>query len=136
MITTNLISGYHRDLQLVKESFLPAFDTLKQVLSIATYSLQHIIVNQQIVEDPKYAYLFTVEAVNKEVLQGVPFRDAYRKVGQQIAEGTYTADLRINHTHEGSIGNLCNDKIREKMEETISTFRFEEAYEALGKLLS
>lgn len=136
LITGNLISGYHRDLQLVKESFLPAFDTIRQVLSIAEYSLQHIKINEQIVEDEKYQYLFTVEAVNKEVLQGVPFRDAYKKIGQQIAEGNYHPDKHIQHTHEGSIGNLCNDAIKEKMAGVIESFRFEEAQKALERLMT
>ncbi len=135
LITANLISGYHRDLQVVKESFLPAFGTLDQMLSIAEYSLQHISVNKNILDDDRYRYLFTVETVNKEVLTGVPFRDAYKNIGQQIEAGTYTPDRIINHTHEGSIGNLCNDKIQEKMQQVLDSFHFEKAKDALQKLL-
>lgn len=135
IITTNLISGYHRDLQVVKESFLPAFDTTRQMLNIADYSLQHIIVNEHILEDDKYQYLFTVEAVNKEVLAGVPFRDAYKKVAQQIADGTYRPDHQIHHTHEGSIRNLCNGAIIRKMNKVVDTFQFEAPQAALEKLL-
>lgn len=136
MITANLISGYHRDLQVVKESFLPAFETLEQMISIAEFSLQHISVNKKILDDEKYRYLFTVETVNKEVLSGVPFRDAYKNIGQQIAEGTYEPDRNISHTHEGSIGNLCNDQIQGKMQEVLKSFNFEKADAALNRLLS
>lgn len=136
LIIGNLTSGYHRDLQLVKESFLPAFDTIRQVLSISEYSLQHIIVNEEIVEDEKYQYLFTVEAVNKEVLQGVPFRDAYKKIAQEIAEGNYHPDKNIQHTHEGSIGNLCNDAIKEKMAGVLGSFHFEKVQRAMESLVT
>ncbi|MFP4507128.1 MAG: argininosuccinate lyase [Cyclobacteriaceae bacterium] len=124
LIIGNLTSGYHRDLQLVKESFLPAFEDLKNCLSIADYMLQHLQVNDHILHDEKYKYLFSVEAVNAEVLKGVPFRDAYKKIGQQIAEGTYDPPRQVDHTHEGSIGNLCNDSIREKMENVLKMFPF------------
>lgn len=136
MITTNLISGYHRDLQLVKESFLPAFESIHQILSIAEYSLGHIMINEDILKDDKYQYLFTVEVVNKEVLAGVPFRDAYKKVAQQIADGTYQPDHDMHHTHEGSIGNLCNDAITGKMEKVISEFQFDVYQSALETLLA
>ncbi len=135
MITTNLISGYHRDLQIVKESFIPAFEQMKQILHIAEYSLQHIIIQPHILDDEKYRYLFTVEAVNKEVLAGVPFRDAYRKIGQQIADGTYQPDLKLQHTHEGSMGQLCNQAIQDKMKEVLNLFPFEQARNALSQLL-
>ncbi|MFP4097124.1 MAG: argininosuccinate lyase [Cyclobacteriaceae bacterium] len=124
LIIGNLTSGYHRDLQLVKESFLPAFEDLKNCLSIADYMLQHLQVNDHILHDEKYKYLFSVEAVNAEVLKGVPFRDAYKKIGQQIAEGTYDPPRQVDHTHEGSIGNLCNGSIREKMENVLKMFPF------------
>ena len=125
LITANLTSGYHRDLQLVKESFLPAFGDLKNCLSIADFMLQHVQVNENILEDDKYRYLFSVEAVNEEVLKGVPFRDAYKKVGGQIADGSYQPMRELKHTHEGSLGNLCNDKIEEKMQSVLKGFSFE-----------
>ncbi|MDF9797057.1 argininosuccinate lyase [Catalinimonas alkaloidigena] len=135
LIITNLTSGYHRDLQLVKESFLPAFEDLKDCLSISEYMLNHVQVNTQIMDDEKYTYLFSVEAVNQEVLNGVPFRDAYKKVGAQIADGTYQPMKELKHTHEGSLGNLCNDKITNKMKEVQSAFKFDQVHIALDYLL-
>ena len=134
LITTNLTSGYHRDLQLVKESFLPAIEDLKNCLGIADFMLQHLEVNEQILEDEKYKYLFTVEAVNEEVLKGTPFRDAYKKVGAQVAEGSYKPKLELNHTHDGSLGNLCNDKIEEKMMKVLADFPFAKIEESLKNL--
>ncbi|MEK6481216.1 argininosuccinate lyase [Catalinimonas sp. 4WD22] len=134
LIITNLTSGYHRDLQLVKESFLPAFEDLKDCLSISEYMLNHVQVNTQIMEDEKYKYLFSVEAVNQEVLNGVPFRDAYKKVGAQIADGTYRPMKELKHTHEGSLGNLCNEQIVGKMKQVLSLFTFEQVNEALDSL--
>lgn len=124
LITGNLTSGYHRDLQLVKESFLPAFEDLKNCLGITDHMLQHLQVNENILDDNKYRYLFSVEAVNAEVLKGLPFRDAYQKIGKQINEGTYHPPQEVRHTHEGSIGNLCNEQIREKMEGVMNRFPF------------
>jgi argininosuccinate lyase len=134
LIITNLTSGYHRDLQLVKESFLPAFEDLKDCLSISEYMLNHVQVNTQIMEDEKYKYLFSVEAVNQEVLNGVPFRDAYKKVGAQIADGSYQPMKELKHTHEGSLGNLCNAQIADKMQNVLSLFTFEQVNEALNSL--
>lgn len=134
LIITNLTSGYHRDLQLVKESFLPAFEDLKDCLSISEYMLNHVQVNTQIMEDEKYKYLFSVEAVNQEVLNGVPFRDAYKKVGAQIADGTYQPMKELKHTHEGSLGNLCNEQIADKMQKVLSQFTFDQVNEALESL--
>ena len=114
LITNNLPSGYHRDLQLLKEGLIPAFSTLKSCLEMATYSLKNIKVKTDIVEDEKYDYLFSVEEVNKLVQKGIPFREAYKIVGKNIQEGTFKPDKNVHHTHEGSISNLCLDEIVKK----------------------
>src|SRR5690606_29954762 len=113
LMTTNLPSGYHRDLQLLKENLFPAFVSLNECLEITAFMLEHIRINERILDDPKYDYLFSVEVVNNEVLKGVPFREAYRNIGLAIEEGTYQPQKTVNHVHEGSIGNLCNDEIRQ-----------------------
>ena len=136
MITSNLASGYHRDLQIIKESFLPVFADLKDCLDIATYMLQNIIINENAVKDDKYKYMFSVEAVNQLVLNGTSFRDAYKEVGMQIQNGEFKAFEELAHTHEGSIGNLCNDKIAELMQQTLKDFQFEKIEQAIDKLLS
>jgi len=118
LITTNLPSGYHRDLQLVKEIIVPALQDMKACLEILTFSLREIKVNPQILEDPKYDYLFSVDTLNELVQQGMPFRDAYKKMGQEIQEGTFRPKRDISHSHEGSLGNLCLEEIREKMEKS------------------
>src|SRR5690606_38181086 len=107
LLINNLPSGYHREMQLTKEILFPAFDELETCISICDYMLKHIKVKDGLLDDPRYDYLFSVEAVNNEVLAGMPFRDAYRKVGQKIEEGTFTPPREITHSHEGSIGNLC-----------------------------
>lgn len=114
LITNNLPSGYHRDLQLLKEGLIPSFSTLKSCLEMLTYSLKNIKVNTTILEDTKYNYLFSVEAVNKLVQSGVPFRDAYKIIGKNINEDNFNPDKNIKHTHKGSLGNLCLDEIVEK----------------------
>lgn len=114
LITSNLPSGYHRDLQLLKEGLIPAFSTLKSCLEMLTYSLKNIKVNNTILEDRKYNNLFSVEAVNKLVQSGVPFRDAYKIVGKEVVEGNFNPDRNLNHTHIGSLGNLCLDEIVQK----------------------
>ncbi|MDX5583795.1 MAG: argininosuccinate lyase [Aureibaculum sp.] len=119
MITNNLPSGYHRDFQMIKEGLLPGIQTLKSCLEMLTFSMQNVKVNKTILEDKKYDYLFTVEEVNKLVQQGIAFRDAYRIVGEQVQEGKFTADKVVNHTHEGSIGNLCLDEINNKMNKAL-----------------
>jgi argininosuccinate lyase len=119
LITNNLPSGYHRDLQLVKEVIVPAIQDLKACLEILTFSLKEIKVNPNILEDTKYDYLFSVDTLNELVQNGVPFRDAYKKMGMEINEGTFTPKRDIEHTHEGSLGNLCLEEIREKMKRTI-----------------
>lgn len=136
MMTTNLPSGYHRDLQLLKEHLFPAFTTLRQCLQMAQLMLSNIEVKQDIMKDSKYLYAFSVEEVNKLVIQGIPFRDAYKKVGILIEEGKFTADTsRLQHTHEGSIGNLCNTEIKAIMEQAMAGFHFEKAVKAIQMLL-
>lgn len=125
LITNNLPSGYFRDLQIIKEVFLPAFDELKDCLRMVTYMMQEVKVNEEILKDEKYALLFSVEEVNRLVLSGVPFRDAYKQVGLAIEAGNFTPDKQINHTHEGSIGNLCNDHISVMMQKVVDEFSFE-----------
>lgn len=116
LITNNLPSGYHRDLQLVKEVIVPAIQDLKACLEIMTFSLKEIRVNESILDDPKYDYLFSVDTLNELVLSGMPFRDAYKKMGKEINEGTFTPKRDIRHSHEGSFGNLCLAEIRKKMD--------------------
>ena len=135
-ITNNLPTGYFRDLQIIKENFIPVFEEMKDILQITNYMLGKIVVNKDIIDDRKYEYLFSVEEVNKQVIAGMPFRDAYKKIGKDIAEGNYHPEKRVNHTHEGSIGNLCNDKITEKMQKIIREFNFEKTEEAMDKLLN
>ena len=120
LITNNLPSGYHRDFQLLKESLFAGLFELKSCLQICEFMLQHIIVNEDAINDRKYDYSYSVEVVNKEVQNGLSFREAYQKVGKEIEEGKYSPSKEVHHTHEGSIGNLCNDKIVEKMEKALS----------------
>jgi argininosuccinate lyase len=120
LITNNLPSGYHRDLQLVKESFIPAIESLKACLTVATFSLAKIIVKSNITDDPKYDYIYSVDVLNEDMKNGMPFRDAYKNVAQSVADGTYTPMKDLTHTHEGSIGNLCNDEIINKFQKAFS----------------
>ncbi len=120
MITGNLPSGYHRDYQLLKEKLFPAVETLKSCLDISRLMFEYIKINADTINDEKYIYIFSVEEVNKKVQNGVPFREAYRQIGKDIEEGTFSPDQSINHTHEGSIGNLCNDEIRKKFEQVFN----------------
>jgi len=135
LILANLPSGYHRDMQEIKEHFIPAFDELIECLQLAELLLKQIIINKNILDDDKYSYLFSVEEVNRLVLDGIPFRDAYKQVAKSIADGTYKCHKEIHHTHEGSIGNLCTDKICEKMNRVIKEFKFSKVDEAYRKLL-
>ncbi|MGF7082576.1 argininosuccinate lyase [Mucilaginibacter sp. UYCu711] len=135
LMTTNLPSGYHRELQLLKELLFPAFTDLKNCLHMAAFMLQNITVNQDILNDPKYAYLFSVEEVNKMVLNGTPFRDAYKAVGLAIEKGEFDPHKTVNHTHEGSIGNLCNDEIVDAMTKLVGSFKFETVSWAIAKLV-
>ncbi|WP_316810633.1 argininosuccinate lyase [Pedobacter heparinus] len=136
MMITNLPSGYHRDLQLLKENLFPAMVSLNECLQMTTYMLQHITVKDGILEDKKYAYLFSVEVVNELALQGVPFREAYKIVGETIENGTFKPGTQVNHTHEGSIGNLCNPEIKAMMDEILAQFKFEKTHQAIEKLLA
>ncbi len=122
MITTNLPLGYHRDLQQIKENFLPAIDELSGCLEMTRFMLGHIEVKKDILRDEKYKFLFSVELVNKLVQEGMPFRDAYKEVGRRIAEGTFDPPREVHHIHEGSIGNLCNDEIRNRMVKSMRWF--------------
>lgn len=135
MMTTNLPSGYHRELQLLKELLFPAFADLTDCLQMATFMLQNITVNKNILDDPKYAYLFSVEEVNKSVLNGTPFRDAYKQVGLAIEQGNFNPDKNINHTHEGSIGNLQNAQISEAMDKILESFDFKKIEKAISWLV-
>ncbi len=119
LMTANLPLGYHRDMQLLKDVIFPATREICDVMAMCDFMLQHIRINEGILEDEKYDYLFTVEDVNRLVLEGTPFREAYREVGMAVQEHRYTPTREVHHTHEGSIGNLCNDKIVEKMERVI-----------------
>lgn len=123
LLTANLPLGYHRDMQLLKDIIFPATREICEVMEMCDFMLQHIRINKGILEDKKYDYLFTVEDVNRLVLEGKPFREAYREVGIAVQEGRYTPTREIHHTHAGSIGNLCNDKIREKMERVLSNIK-------------
>lgn len=135
LMTTNLPSGYHRDLQLLKEHLFPAFKTLKDCIEMAGLMLSNIEIKKDIVKDEKYKYLFSVEEVNKLVLQGVPFRDAYKQVGLNIEAGKFTYDTNIHHTHEGSIGNLGTENVKQQMNAVISSFEFEKVHTAIEALL-
>ncbi|HEY9001347.1 MAG TPA: argininosuccinate lyase [Mucilaginibacter sp.] len=136
MMTTNLPSGYHRELQLLKELLFPAFADLKNCLHMATFMLQHIEVKTDILNDPKYAYLFSVEEVNRMVLDGTPFRDAYKQVGLAIEQGNFNPDKKVNHTHEGSIGNLNNTEITASMDKLLANFNFDKVQKAIDNLVA
>ena len=135
MIMNNLPVGYFRDLQIIKEVFLPAFDELNDCLRMAAYIINKMEVNDHILDNPMYAPMFSVEEVNRLAAAGMPFRDAYKKVGLEIEAGEFVANKNIHHTHEGSIGNLCNDKIQALMEQTMAEFSFDKVRNAEKKLL-
>ena len=135
LLTNNLPSGYFRDNQLIKECFIPAFEELNSCLKIATFALSEMKVRQDILQDDRYKYVFSVEDVNKLVTQGVPFRDAYKKVGKEIQDGAYYPCKTVEHTHQGSIGNLCLDKIEQKMHSIVQQFNFEKVDNAIRLLL-
>jgi argininosuccinate lyase len=135
LISNNLPSGYFRDLQIIKEVFLPAFDELKDCLSLVNRMIQGVEVNKDIINDERYNLIFSVEEVNRLTLSGVPFRDAYKQVGLAIENGQFTPDKTVNHTHEGSIGNLCNDEIVSLMKSAIAEFHFEKIEAAEKSLL-
>ena len=135
LMTVNLPSGYQRDLQLLKEHIIPAFENLQSCLQMAGLMLSNIQVKKDLLRDEKYKYLFSVEEVNKLVLQGIPFRDAYKKIGLDIEAGNFNYTPATAHTHEGSIGNLCNKQIQQMMENVIEKFNFSKVNSAIEKLL-
>jgi len=135
MMTTNLPLGYNRDLQLLKEVLFPAIADLRSCLQMAHYMLENISVRTDILNDPKYDYLFSVEVVNNLVLNGMPFREAYKKVGLDIEAGNFKAPHTVHHTHEGSIGNLCNDQIAKLMDAQLEQFHFERVEQAEADLV-
>jgi argininosuccinate lyase len=135
MMTTNLPSGYHRDLQLLKENLFPAITSLNECLEMTAFMLENIIIKDNILVDKKYDYLFSVDVVNELVLKGTPFREAYKIVGETIDNGTFTPNKTVTHTHEGSIGNLCNQEIEATMNEVLAQFNFEKVNKALAKLV-
>ena len=136
LMTTNLPSGYHRDLQLIKEHIIPAFQNLNDCLQMTGLMLSNIEIKKDLLQDEKYKFLFSVEEVNKLVLEGIPFRDAYKRVGAAIEAGNFTHSASPAHTHEGSIGNLCNDKMEAMMHDIIQKFNFDKVKIALQQLLS
>ncbi|MBQ0022855.1 MAG: argininosuccinate lyase [Prevotellaceae bacterium] len=136
MIMNNLPVGYFRDLQIIKEVFLPAFDDLKDCLQMAAYIINKMKVNEHILDNPIYDNMFSVEEVNRLAREGMPFRDAYKHVGLEIEAGRFAPNKDIHHTHEGSIGNLCNDKIQQLMDEAVAGFKFEKMENAVKQLLS
>jgi len=135
MITNNLPSGYFRDLQIIKEVFLPTFDELKDILRMVTLMMEHITVNEHILDDPRYDLMFSVEEVNRLASEGMPFRDAYKKVGLDIEAGRFTPVKEVHHTHEGSIGNLCTAEIRALMDRVLEGFNFQKANDAIAALV-
>ncbi len=135
LIMNNLPVGYFRDLQIIKEVFLPAFDELKDCLQMAAYIINKIEVREDILDNPMYDPMFSVEEVNRLASEGMPFRDAYKKVGLDIEAGTFRPNKDIHHTHEGSIGNLCNDRISALMATVLEGFAFERVTNAEQALL-
>ena len=134
-ISNNLSTGYHRDFQVLKESIIPAFSEMISCLKITRLMLAGVKVNKDILKDEKYLYIFSVEKINKLVTNGTSFRDAYKEVAKTIADRTFKPETELHHTHAGSLGNLCNDKIERKMEKIISTFNFTKAEKAIVKLI-
>jgi len=134
-IMNNLPSGYSRDLQIIKEVFMPAFDELLDCLQMTTYIVARTEVNENLLSDSRYDAMFSVEEVNRRVLAGTSFRDAYKQVGLEIEAGTFVPDKTVHHTHEGSIGCLCTDKIADLMRSIVEQFGFERAERAEQKLL-
>ena len=135
LLFNNLPSGYFRDLQIIKEMFLPAFDELKDCLRMVTHMMREIKVNEHIMDDDKYAPIFSVEEVNRRVLAGVPFRDAYKQVGLEIEAGQFVPNKEVHHTHEVSIGNLCNEQITQLMESVLQGFSFDRVNQAEQSLI-
>ncbi len=136
LISTNLPSGYFRDLQIIKEIYLPAFDELMSCIDLTAYAVEKMTITKNIMENPDYKLAFSVEEVNKRVLKGVAFREAYKQVGLEIEAGTFSPDGQLKHTHAGSIGNLCTDEIKEKMNNLIQEFSFDKMKNAINNLLN
>lgn len=134
-VTSNLPSGYHRDFQLTKEFFMPAFDKLIACIEMTKAMLAEVKIKDDILKDEKYKYVFTVEEVNRRVLEGTPFRDAYRQIGQEVEDGTFSFKGEVKHVHEGSIGNLCNQQITDRMNEVFASFNFRKTKKAYMNLL-
>ena len=135
LISSNLPTGYHRDHQILKDIYLPSFSILIDCLEMSILILEHIQINKKILEDDRYQYIFSVEEINNKVKTGTPFREAYHEVAESIASGSFQTDKTIDHTHKGSIGNLCNYEIKQKMEKIISEFNFYKAERAIEKLI-
>ena len=135
LITGNLPSGYFRDMQLIKELFIPMFDEMSDCLDIACFAIENISVKEGLMDDPRYALAFSVEKVNSLAASGVPFRDAYRQVADEISDGVFSYDGTLNHTHEGSIGNLCNDQVAGRMQKITAQFNFDQVDRAVESLL-
>lgn len=136
LITNNLPSGYFRDMQITKEIFIPAFEEINDCIGMISQMMQHIEVNKHILDDEKYSYIFSVEEVNKRVLNGTPFRDAYKQVGLEIENSKFLPEKEVHHTHEGSIGNLCNEKIELLKQKIIDNFNFQHVINAEENLLN
>ena len=136
LIMNNLPCGYFRDLQIIKEVFIPAFQEIKDCLRMASYIINKIQVNEHILDDAKYDNMFSVEEVNRLAAAGMPFRDAYKKVGLDIEAGTFVPNKEVAHTHEGSIGNLCNNRIEDMMNQVWDGFSFDKMKNAEQTLLS
>jgi argininosuccinate lyase len=135
LLLVNLPSGYFRDMQILKEMLFPAFAELRDSIDIAAYMMDKLIINRNILDDEHYRYLFSVEEVNKLVLKGIPFRDAYKQIAKEIANGKFKPEKKVHHTHIGSIGNLSNDKIKNKMKKNMERFRFEKINQSIEKIL-
>jgi argininosuccinate lyase len=135
LITNNLPSGYFRDLQIIKEVFVPAFAELRDCIEMTTMMMAQVKVNENILDEKRYDFLFSVEEVNRLTLEGMPFRDAYKKVGLEIESGNFTPDKNIAHTHEGSVGNLCNEQIVSYKNEVLNGFNFSKIIESEKKLI-
>ena len=136
LISGNLPTGYHRDYQILKEDYMTSFATIKDCLKLSAQMLSDIIIKQDLLEDEKYEFIFTVEEINKKVLSGIPFRKAYEEVAQSIRNNSYSPDKNISHSHIGSIGNLCNENITIKMEKVINQFPFKKVNSAIQSLLN
>jgi len=135
-VQTNLPSGYHREMQLIKEIIMPALDDFADALGVATFMIKNLKIKENLLDDSKYDLMFSVENVNQKVIEGVPFRDAYRAVGAEIESGSFVPMKTLHHTLEGSIGNLCNEEIKNAMNKVIASFEFEKVHQAFEKLLT